>query len=432
MREGFNQYAPMPGVLALRQALATKIERLYGRRYDPETEIAITTGATEGLYATLTALVHPGDEVVLFQPAYDSYTPAIQLSGGIPRYVTLRYPDYRIDWDEVRRTVTPRTRVIVLNTPHNPTGMVWTATTCARSRRCSRTPMPSSCRTRSTSTCGSTACVTRAWRGIRRSPSRAVVISSFGKTYHATGWKVGYCAAPAPLVTEILRVRQWVTFAVNGAVQMAYADAVAANPLCDDVTEFYQGRRDLFLRLIEGSRFRPLACRGTYFQMLDYSAITSEPDADVCDAARQRARRRGHSHLALPAARRGRRARCCASASPSATTRSSAPPNACGASRAGGRQVGQVGQVGKTLLAIAATVLVATTGRAGEAAAGSAEVLRGDARQSRALAERGNRLSPTSSAGASCTRTRSDASGAAPAPRSSRVSRSRTAASRAR
>jgi len=108
--------------------------------------------------------------------------------------------------------------------------------------------------------------------------SRAVVISSFGKTYHATGWKVGYCAAPAPLVTEILRVRQWITFAVNGAVQMAYADAVAANPLCDDVTDFYQGRRDLFLRLVEGSRFRPLACRGTYFQMLDYSDITGEPD----------------------------------------------------------------------------------------------------------------------------------------------------------
>ena len=154
------------------------------------------------------------------------------------------------------------------------------------------------------------------------------MISSFGKTYHATGWKVGYCAAPAPLVTEILRVRQWVTFAVNGAVQMAYADAVAANPLCDDVTEFYQGRRDLFLRLIDGSRFRPLACRGTYFQMLDYSAITDEPDAAFAHAARQRARRCGHSHLAIPAAGRPTPARCCASASPSATRRWSARPSA--------------------------------------------------------------------------------------------------------
>ena len=125
MREGHNQYAPMPGVLALREALSMKIERLYGRRYDPVTEITVTTGATEGLFAALTAFVHPGDEVLLFQPAYDSYTPAVQLSGGTPVYVTLRYPDYRIDWDEVRRAVTPRTRVIVMNTPHNPTGMMW-------------------------------------------------------------------------------------------------------------------------------------------------------------------------------------------------------------------------------------------------------------------------------------------------------------------
>src|SRR5688572_26543017 len=125
MREGHNQYAPMPGVLALREAIALKIEQLYGRRYDPATELTITTGATEGLFAAITAFVHPGDEVLLFPPAYDSYTPAVVLSGGTPRYVTLRYPDYRIDWDEVRRTISPRTRVIVLNTPHNPTGMIW-------------------------------------------------------------------------------------------------------------------------------------------------------------------------------------------------------------------------------------------------------------------------------------------------------------------
>src|SRR5688572_30518868 len=125
MREGHNQYAPMPGVPALREALAMKIERLYGRRYDPATEIAITTGATEGLFAALTALVHPGDEVLLFQPAYDSYVPAVQLSGGIPKFVTLRYPRYEIDWDDVRRAITSRTRVIVMNSPHNPTGMIW-------------------------------------------------------------------------------------------------------------------------------------------------------------------------------------------------------------------------------------------------------------------------------------------------------------------
>ncbi len=279
MREGHNQYAPMPGVAVLREALAMKIERLYGRRYDPDTEIAITTGATEGLFATLTAFVHPGDDVLLFQPAYDSYVPAIQLSGGIPRFVTLRYPGYEIDWDEVGRAITPRTRVIVMNSPHNPTGMIWRPEDITELGRILQR----------------TDAIVVAdevyehilfdgarHESLARYPEiaeRAVVISSFGKTYHTTGWKVGYCAAPAPLVTEILRVRQWITFAVNGAVQRAYADFVARDPDCASVTEFYQGRRDRFLALIEGSRFRPMPCRGTFFQMLDYSAITDEGDS---------------------------------------------------------------------------------------------------------------------------------------------------------
>jgi methionine aminotransferase len=280
MRAGHNQYAPMPGVLALRQALAAKIERLYGRRYDPVTEITVTTGATEGLFAALTAFVHPGDEVLLFQPAYDSYTPAVQLSGGLPTYVTLRPPDYRIDWDEVRRAVSPRTSVIVMNSPHNPTGMMWTAGDVAELRSVLQ---------------GTDAVVISdevyehiTFDGARheslaRYPDiaeRAVVISSFGKTYHTTGWKVGYCAAPPALTSEIQRVHQWVTFAVNGAVQMAYADMVNRDPLAADVTAFYQQRRDRFLALVAGSRFRPLACQGTFFQMLDYSAITTETDAD--------------------------------------------------------------------------------------------------------------------------------------------------------
>ena len=280
MREGHNQYAPMPGVMALREALADKIDRLYGRRYDPVTEITITTGATEGLFVALTAFVHAGDEVVLFQPAYDSYTPAVQLSGGTPRYVTLRYPEYRIDWDEVRRAVSSRTRAIVVNTPHNPTGMIWTASDIAELRTILQ---------------GTDAIVISdevyehivfdgaAHQSLARFPDiaeRAVVISSFGKTYHTTGWKVGYCAAPPALTTEIQRVHQWVTFSVNGAVQMAYADMVRREPAAADVTAFYQGRRDRFLSLVEGSRFRPLACRGTFFQMLDYSGITTERDAD--------------------------------------------------------------------------------------------------------------------------------------------------------
>jgi methionine aminotransferase len=279
LRAGQNQYAPMPGVPALREALAMKIERLYGRRYDPAREILITSGATEALFSTLTALVHPGDEVLLFQPAYDSYLPAVQLSGGVPRFITLRPPHYRIDWDEVRRALTPRTRVILLNSPHNPTGMILDAADVGELERL---------------VSGSAATIVSdevyehiVFDGARhesmaRHPAlaeRSVVISSFGKTYHATGWKVGYVAAPRALAEEVQRVHQFVTFAVNTPVQHAYAEFVARDPLCEALAAFYQQKRDRFLSLLQGSRFTPLACRGTYFQMVDYSAISYEGDS---------------------------------------------------------------------------------------------------------------------------------------------------------
>ena len=281
LREGHNQYAPMPGVAALRAALAMKIERLYGRRYDPETEITITSGATAALFSAITAFVRPGDEVVLFQPCYDSYVPVVQLNGGTPVFVTLRFPDYRIDWDEARRAITPRTRLIVLNSPHNPTGMVLTADDIRELKRLLE---------------GTDAFVVsdevyehilfdgRRHESLARDAdlaARTVVVSSFGKTYHTTGWKVGYAAAPQPLTAEIQRIHQFVTFTVNGAIQMAYAEMVNRDPLCEDLSRFYQAKRDTFLRLIAGSRFRPLACSGTYFQLLDYSAITADRDADV-------------------------------------------------------------------------------------------------------------------------------------------------------
>ena len=280
MWAGHNQYAPMPGQPALREALALKYERLYGRRYDPVSQIAITTGATEGLYATLTALVNPGDEVLLFQPAYDSYVPAIQLSGGIPRFVTLRGPDYRINWDEVRRSVSSRTRVIVINSPHNPTGMIWTADDV---RELEAVLQHTDAFVIADEVYEHIVFDGARHESLARYPAiaeRAVVISSFGKTYHTTGWKVGYCLGPAPLISEILNIRQWITFSVNGAMQLAYADIVNHDPERAGVTAFYQERRDLFLRLIEGSRFTPLACRGTYFQLLDYSGITDETDSD--------------------------------------------------------------------------------------------------------------------------------------------------------
>jgi methionine aminotransferase len=280
MREGHNQYAPMAGVPRLRRALAMKIERLYGRRYDPATEITVTSGATEGLFSTLTAFVRTGDEVVLFQPAYDSYVPAVQLSGGVPRFVTLRGPEYRIDWDEVKRAIGPRTRALVLNSPHNPTGTMLDRNDL---RELSRVLEGTDAIVVADEVYEHIVFDGRRHESLARYPDiaeRAVVISSFGKTYHTTGWKVGYCAAPEPLSTEIQRVHQFVTFTVNGAIQMAYADLVERDPFSAELASFYQAKRDRFLKLIEGSRFRPLACQGTYFQMVDYSAITRERDDD--------------------------------------------------------------------------------------------------------------------------------------------------------
>ena len=280
MREGHNQYAPMLGVYALREALARKIELLYGRRYDPATEICVTAGATEALFSTLTALVRRGDEVILFQPAYDSYTPAVQLSGGTPVYVTLRRPDYRIDWDEVRRAITPRTRVIVVNSPHNPTGMTLTRDDL---RELARVLHSSDVYVVSDEVYEHLVYDGVPHESMARYPEiaeRAVVISSFGKTYHTTGWKIGYCAAPHSLAAAVSGIHQWVTYAVNTPIQRAYAEVVNHDPRGEAVTAFYQAKRDLFLRLIAGSRFRALACRGTFFQMVDYSAITDEPDAE--------------------------------------------------------------------------------------------------------------------------------------------------------
>jgi methionine aminotransferase len=281
MRAGHNQYAPMPGVLALREAIAAKVEHCYGPRYDPNTEIQITSGATAALYAALTAFVQPGDEVVLFEPCYDSYVPVIRLSGGKPVFASLRYPDYVVDWDEVKRAITPRTKAILVNTPHNPTGVTWTADDVRRL----------------TALVDGTDIIViadevyehvifdgRPHESLLRYPElrrRACVISSFGKTFHTTGWKVGYCVAPQPILAEVQRVHQFMTFTVHGPSQHAFAEFVRRDPGASQLPAFYQRKRDLFLQLIDGSRFSPLRCEGTYFQLLDYSAISREKDTDM-------------------------------------------------------------------------------------------------------------------------------------------------------
>jgi methionine aminotransferase len=281
MRAGHNQYAPMPGVLALREAIAGKVERCYGARVDPQTEIQIVCGATAGLYATLTAFVQPGEEIILFEPCYDSYVPVIRLSGGTPVFVSLRYPDYRVDWDEVKRAITPRTRAILVNTPHNPTGAAWTADDM---RQLSALVDGTDILLIGDEVYEHVIFDGRRHESLLRYPdlqARACVISSFGKTFHTTGWKVGYCIAPPPILAEVQRVHQFMTFTVHTPSQFAFAEFVNRDPLASELATFYQRKRDLFLALIEGSRFTPLACEGTYFQLLDYSAIARDTDREM-------------------------------------------------------------------------------------------------------------------------------------------------------
>ena len=280
MREGRNQYAPMQGVPALRQAVAATLERLYGAPYDPDDEITITSGGTEAIFDAVAALVHPGDEAIVFEPCYDSYVPAIEVNGGKAVVVSLRYPDYRVPWDEVRAAITPRTRMIVLNSPHNPTATILRESDMAEL-------------TRIVEDADVTILSDEVYEHIifdgarhesmARYPAlraRSFVVGSFGKTYHVTGWKVGYVAAPAALSAEFRKVHQFVTFSTNTPVQHALAEFLAAGRGYPGLSAFYERKRDLFLALIEGSRWKPLPSRGTYFQLLDYSAITDETDMD--------------------------------------------------------------------------------------------------------------------------------------------------------
>jgi methionine aminotransferase len=278
MREGRNQYAPMHGVAALRGAIAAKYADLYGVRYDPETEITVTSGGTEALFDAVAAVVRPGDEVIVFEPCYDSYVPAIELNGGTPVVVSLSFPDYAIDWTAVRRAVTPRTRLVVVNSPHNPAGSVLGADDV---RELSAIVETSDLLVLSDEVYEHIIFDGRRHESMARHPAlaaRSFVVGSFGKTFHTTGWKVGYCAAPALLTAEFRKVHQFVTFATNTPVQHALAEFLARPDSYRGLAAFYQAKRDRFLRLMEGSRFRSLRCSGSYFQLMDYSAIGDEDD----------------------------------------------------------------------------------------------------------------------------------------------------------
>ncbi|MFN3938947.1 MAG: methionine aminotransferase [Chitinophagales bacterium] len=280
MRKGMNQYAPMPGVMILREAIAEKTEFLYHIPYHPETEVTITPGATYALFAAFQALLHEGDEVLVFEPAYDSYVPGIKLAGGIPVFISLLAPDYKIDWELVKKNINSRTKAIVLNTPHNPSGTVWSAHDMQQLHNIVK---DTDIVIISDEVYEHIIFDNVRHESVLHYPAlteRSIVISSFGKTFHNTGWKTGYILAPAELTKEIRAVHQFLLFSVHTPTQYALADFLKDRSQYLELQNFYQQKRNHFIRLLKDSRFKMKPAAGTYFQLLDYSDISEKQDTD--------------------------------------------------------------------------------------------------------------------------------------------------------
>ena len=280
MQKGLNQYAPMPGIMPLRERIAEKTEALYSAVYNPETEITITPGGTHALYAAISAVVREGDEVIVLEPCYDSYVPAIELNGGRPVFFELKFPEYKVDWNELKRLVNYKTKMIIINTPHNPSGTILSAQDMIKLQKI----------------VDKTEIVILSdevyehiifdgieHQSVARYPKlaeRSIIVSSFGKTYHTTGWKMGYVLAPANLMVEFRKVHQFMAFSTNTPIQYALADFMEDKDAYLQLGAFYQEKRDYFQQLIKGSKFKILPCVGSYFQSLGYSKITQENDSE--------------------------------------------------------------------------------------------------------------------------------------------------------
>ena len=282
MQRGDNQYAPMPGVPLLRERIAEKMTRLYGQPLNPDTEITVTAGGTQAIFCAIAAFVQPGDEVILIEPCYDSYRPSVETVGGRVVAYALSAPDYRIDWAAVGRLITSRTRMICINTPNNPTGtLLREADMLVLSNLLKNTDVL----VLSDEVYEHLIFDGEPHASALRYPdlyARSLCIYSFGKTYHNTGWKTGYCIAPPELTREFRKVHQFNVFSGNHPMQAAFADFMADPSEYTGLPEFYQKKRDAFQQAMAGTRFRPIHCSGTYFQLYDYSAISDEPDLDFC------------------------------------------------------------------------------------------------------------------------------------------------------
>jgi methionine transaminase len=280
MREGYNQYVPMPGWLPLREALAEKMQFLYGAIVDPDSEITITPGGTYAIYTALTSVLRPGDEVIVFEPAYDSYIPNIEINGAIPILINLAFPDYKIDWTEVKRKITPRTRMIMLNSPHNPTGSVLRVGDIEELRTIVK---DSGIFILSDEVYEHLIFDGIPHLSMLRYPDlfeRSFVCFSFGKTYHCTGWKLGYCVSPTAFTREFRKVHQFNCFSCHSASQVALANFVRNKDAYLSLSAFIQEKRDYFSMLMKQTRFTALPSYGSYFQIYSYENISEEPAAD--------------------------------------------------------------------------------------------------------------------------------------------------------
>jgi len=280
MREGHNQYAPMAGFGPLRDVLAEKFATLYGAHYDPATEVTVLASASEGLYSTIAALVHPSDEVIYFEPSFDSYAPIVRLQGATPVAIKLAPPEFRVNWDEVAAAINPRTRMIIVNSPHNPTATIFGEHDIERLKALTRNTDIVILSDEVYEHVVFDGAHHESMARHAELAERSVIISSFGKSYHATGWRVGYCMAPAALMDEIRKVHQFMVFSADTPMQHALADAVADPSTYLGLAAFYQHKRDLLANALAGSRFELLPSEGSFFMLARFRAFSIESDSD--------------------------------------------------------------------------------------------------------------------------------------------------------
>ena len=281
MEAGHNQYASMTGLPTLKERIADKIATLYGTQYDPGREVLVTASASEGLYSAISGLVHPGDEVIYFEPSFDSYAPIVRLQGATPVAIRLTVPDFAVNWDEVRAAITPRTRMIIINTPHNPSGQVFSADDLQQLAALTRN---TDIIILSDEVYEHVVFDGEPHHGMATHPQlaeRSVIISSFGKTYHVTGWRVGYCVAPAVLMDEICKVHQFLMFSADTPMQHAFAEHMVDPQTWLSLSAFYQRKRDLLHSLLADSPFTLLPSAGSFFMLADYSQFSDERDSEL-------------------------------------------------------------------------------------------------------------------------------------------------------